>query len=42
VLDASDAPFVYQPGTWGPKEANRLVASVPGGWHKPIITERAS
>jgi glucose-6-phosphate 1-dehydrogenase len=42
VLDAQDPPFVYEPGTWGPKEADRLVAGVPGGWHKPINPEKSS
>jgi glucose-6-phosphate 1-dehydrogenase len=24
------------PDTWGPAAAERLVAAVPGGWHKPV------
>jgi glucose-6-phosphate 1-dehydrogenase len=36
ALDLSTAPLPYDPGTWGPAEAERLVAAVPGGWHKPI------
>lgn len=36
VLDAATPLYEYQPGTWGPAEAERLVADVPGGWRKPI------
>jgi len=25
----------YEPGTWGPPEAERLAASI-GGWHNPV------
>jgi glucose-6-phosphate 1-dehydrogenase len=42
VLDAKDPPSTYEPGSWGPKEAERLVVGVPGGWHKPIFTEKKS
>jgi glucose-6-phosphate 1-dehydrogenase len=42
VLDAKEAPFTYEPGSWGPKEADRLVAGVPGGWCKPINPEKSS
>jgi glucose-6-phosphate 1-dehydrogenase len=41
MLDAKDQPFSYEPGSWGPKEADRLVAGVAGGWHKPINPEKA-
>jgi glucose-6-phosphate 1-dehydrogenase len=41
VLDLQRPPIVYEPGSWGPKEADRLVAGVPGGWHKPIVPEKA-
>ncbi len=27
-------PYQYEPGTWGPREADRLVAEV-GGWNTP-------
>ena len=27
-------PIQDEPGTWGPKEANRLVADI-GGWNTP-------
>jgi glucose-6-phosphate 1-dehydrogenase len=40
VLDLQTAPHSYEPGTWGPKEADRLVAAVPGGWRKPIDPRR--
>ena len=36
VLDVATAPDSYEPGTWGPAAAERLVAEVSGGWHKPI------
>ena len=36
VLDLPTAPFSYEPGSWGPAEADRLVAGIPGGWHKPV------
>jgi glucose-6-phosphate 1-dehydrogenase len=42
ILDLQDQPFVYEPGTWGPKEADRLTAGVRGGWHKPIDAEKSS
>ncbi len=34
VLDDPAAPHRYQPGTWGPDEAQHLAAS-HGGWHDP-------
>jgi glucose-6-phosphate 1-dehydrogenase len=42
ILDPKDPPIAYEAGSWGPKEADRLVASVPGGWHKPIEREKTS
>jgi glucose-6-phosphate 1-dehydrogenase len=36
VLDLPTAPFSYEPGSWGPVEAGRLVAGIRGGWHKPV------
>jgi glucose-6-phosphate 1-dehydrogenase len=42
VLDGKEAPFTYEPRSWGPQEADRLVAGLPGGWHKPISVEKAS
>lgn len=34
ILSSGTAPHEYEPGTWGPAEADRLVDQ-PGGWHKP-------
>jgi glucose-6-phosphate 1-dehydrogenase len=34
VLDPDLPPHIYEPGTWGPEEANRLTAP-DGGWHTP-------
>jgi glucose-6-phosphate 1-dehydrogenase len=34
ILDDVAPVYEYQPGTWGPPEANRL-ASDFGGWHDP-------
>jgi glucose-6-phosphate 1-dehydrogenase len=36
VLDLPTPPHPYEPGQWGPPEADRLVAAIPGGWRKPI------
>ncbi|MGA2285034.1 MAG: glucose-6-phosphate dehydrogenase [Dehalococcoidia bacterium] len=33
-----DAPLVYEPGTWGPPEAARLMTG-GGGWHNPRVRE---
>ena len=33
VLDDPTPPFRYEPGTWGPEEANRVAP--PGGWVNP-------
>jgi len=35
ILDMQDRPFPYEPGSWGPVEANRL-AEDAGGWHDPV------
>lgn len=35
ILDDVVPAHPYQPGTWGPEEANRLAADV-GGWHNPL------
>jgi glucose-6-phosphate 1-dehydrogenase len=42
VLGAAEAPFEYEPGTWGPAEAERLVAGRPGGWCKPVNPEKTA
>ena len=34
VLQSPTEPFQYEPGTWGPTQADRLVESV-GGWNTP-------
>jgi glucose-6-phosphate 1-dehydrogenase len=34
VLHIPTPPFEYEPGTWGPAEADRLVTDA-GGWHCP-------
>ncbi len=34
-LLVDDEPIVYQPGSWGPEEADRLVERL-GGWHAPL------
>jgi glucose-6-phosphate 1-dehydrogenase len=34
ILSSSTAPQEYDPGTWGPAEADRLIDH-SGGWHKP-------
>jgi len=36
VLDLPAPPHPYEPGTWGPTEADRLVAAVPDGWQRPV------
>jgi glucose-6-phosphate 1-dehydrogenase len=34
LLDSSLSPTAYAPGSWGPKEAERLTTDV-GGWNNP-------
>jgi glucose-6-phosphate 1-dehydrogenase len=34
VLQVAGPPFEYEPGSWGPPQADRLVAEV-GGWNTP-------
>jgi glucose-6-phosphate 1-dehydrogenase len=36
VLDHAPPVHAYEPGTWGPGEANAL--SPPGGWQNPTVT----
>ena len=36
ILDDARPVHVYAPGTWGPKEADRLPKDV-GGWHDPVV-----
>jgi len=37
VLTHHHEVYPYKPGTWGPAEADALVAA-DGGWHKPVET----
>jgi glucose-6-phosphate 1-dehydrogenase len=37
VVHTPEAPILYDPGTWGPREADALVAGV-GGWVDPPAT----
>jgi glucose-6-phosphate 1-dehydrogenase len=39
VLKANTRPRPYDPGTWGPKGADRIV-SPKGGWHNPVKSGR--
>jgi glucose-6-phosphate 1-dehydrogenase len=34
VLGAATPLYEYEPGTWGPTEADALIAA-DGGWHSP-------
>jgi glucose-6-phosphate 1-dehydrogenase len=34
VIHGPSPMYEYEPGTWGPKEADRLVEQV-GGWNTP-------
>jgi glucose-6-phosphate 1-dehydrogenase len=36
ILGDAAAIHPYEPGTWGPPEANRLIAD-PRGWHDPVL-----
>ncbi len=36
VLGAATPAFDYEPGSWGPREADALVA--PGTWHDPVAS----
>jgi glucose-6-phosphate 1-dehydrogenase len=40
VLKDKTPVFEYEPGTWGPKEANRVTP--PGGWNNPVVTSFVS
>jgi glucose-6-phosphate 1-dehydrogenase len=39
VLTRHEKALPYGPGTWGPNEADRLIAH-SGGWHDPIVKEK--
>jgi len=36
VLETHHPACSYQPGSWGPEQANALIAA-DGGWHNPIL-----
>ena len=38
LLNATDDPVPYAPGSWGPAEADRLIERL-GGWHTPLAVE---
>ena len=38
ILETSTPVHEYEPGSWGPKQAERLAADV-GGWHCPTCAE---
>ncbi|HEY1586972.1 MAG TPA: glucose-6-phosphate dehydrogenase, partial [Polyangia bacterium] len=43
VLVLPSAPLLYEPGSWGPAEADRLVgAAAAATWHEPVQPRRAS
>jgi len=41
ALTMADSPQLYEPGTWGPADADRLLIGCPGGWAKPVEPARA-
>jgi glucose-6-phosphate 1-dehydrogenase len=41
ILGAVTPLHVYEPGTWGPAEADRLPAAVNRSWHEPIAAGSA-
>jgi glucose-6-phosphate 1-dehydrogenase len=42
ILDLKATPYPYDAGTWGPPEAERLLASIEGGWRKPVAAAGAT
>ncbi len=36
ILDGATPLYAYDPGTWGPVEAERLTASIHRSWHRPL------
>jgi glucose-6-phosphate 1-dehydrogenase len=40
VLTNHHPAIPYRPGSWGPKEADALIAA-DGGWHNPVLDEHA-
>jgi glucose-6-phosphate 1-dehydrogenase len=41
VLDTHHPAHAYEPGSWGPKQADVLIAA-DGGWHNPIPEQAAN
>ena len=41
VLGPATPVHPYEPGSWGPAEADRLIAQA-GGWHDPVVTKGAA
>ncbi|HZX71124.1 MAG TPA: glucose-6-phosphate dehydrogenase [Rhodanobacter sp.] len=39
VLEKHHKAIPYRPGSWGPKQADELIAA-DGGWHNPVMQER--
>ena len=37
VLQADTPLYEYEPGTWGPREVERVTPL--GGWHNPTLTD---
>lgn len=37
ILGTATPLYEYDPGTWGPRESDRLIAR-DGGWHNPVIS----
>ena len=35
ILESTESPHEYEPGSWGPAEADRLIER-DGGWHRPL------
>lgn len=35
VLDGAVPVYEYEPNTWGPAEADRIITN-DGGWHNPL------
>ena len=39
VLDSADPVYSYKPGSWGPKQADALIAA-DGSWHNPVLEKK--
>jgi glucose-6-phosphate 1-dehydrogenase len=40
VLGKATAVYEYEPNTWGPPQADRVIAP-EGGWHNPVVNKSA-